>query len=90
MNRIEKMPRNVRNFLRTSPRIMKPLYTYSVNGIYINFGPWEGKNLSKLWIEDSENVERYFENIFDADEDKVPIRLLMDSIEVYKDIKNNY
>lgn len=88
MKRVKELPRNVRNFLKTSPRIMKPLYTYGVDGIYINYGALEGQNLSKLWKEDSENVETFFENIFDADE--VPIRMIMDTIEVYKDLKNNY
>lgn len=88
MKRIEELPRNVKNFLKTSPRVMKALYTYTPNGIVINYGPWEGKNLTKLWREDNENVERFFENIFDAD--NTPIRLIIDTVEVYKDLKNNY
>jgi hypothetical protein len=88
MKRIEELPRNVRNFLKTSPRVARALYHYTPNGIVINYGPWEGQDLVKLWKDDAENVERFFENIFDAD--SAPIRLIMDTVEVYEDLKRNH
>jgi hypothetical protein len=74
--------------IKTSPRVLKPLYTFSRDGIIVNYGPWQGKNLTKLYITDPENVDTFFENIYDADE--VPLRLLIDTIEVHKELKNDF
>jgi hypothetical protein len=87
MKRLEKIPKQVKNFIKTN-RVMKPLYTYRVDGIYVNFGPLEGKNISKMYIENNEIVESFIENIIYADE--APLRIVMDTFEVYKDLKNNY
>lgn len=87
MKRIKEIPRQVRNMIKSS-RVIKPLYKYRKDGIYVMFGPWEGKNISKCYIHNPEEVDRFIENILDADE--VPIRLIMDTVEVYTDLKNNY
>lgn len=87
MRIVKEVPKGVKNFLKTS-RISKPLYSYQKDGIYVMFGPLEGKNISKLYIEDSELVERFIENIFEAD--SASIKVIMDTVEVYKDLKNNY
>ena len=87
MKRVKELPRQVKNLIK-STRVNKPLYTYKKDGIYVNFGPLEGKNISKMYIKNPEIVEYFIENIFDAD--TVSIRLLMDTVEVYKDLKTNY
>jgi hypothetical protein len=87
MKRVKEMPVQVKSLIK-SRRVIKPLYTYKKDGIYVNFGPLEGKNISKMYIENPEEVEYFIENIFDAD--SASIRVIMDTVEVYKDLKNNY
>lgn len=84
---INEMPRNVRNFLRTS-KMVKPLYVYLRSGIYFNYGPFTGESLTKLYRENDEFVLQYLENILDSDE--APYKIKLDTIEVIKDLKNNY
>ena len=85
---MKKLDLRTKNVIMVSPRYSKALYTYKKDGIYVNFGPLEGKNISKMYIKNTEIVESFIENIFDAD--NAPIRVIMDTIEVYKDLKNNY
>ena len=85
---MKKLDLRTKNVIMVSPRYSKPLYSYRRDGIYINYGPLEGNNISKMYIENNEIVERFIENIFDSV--KEPIRVIMDTIEVYKDLKSNY
>jgi lantibiotic modifying enzyme len=85
---MKKLDFRTKNVIMVSPRYSKPLYSYKRDGIYINYGPLEGKNISKMYIENSEIVEKFIDNIFDSD--RAPIRVIMDTIEVYKDLKSNY
>jgi hypothetical protein len=87
MKRIKELPIQVKNLIK-SRRVSRPLYMYKKDGIYVMFGPLEGVNLSKRYIKNEEEVENFIHNILDAD--SAPIRMIMDTLEVYKDLKNNY
>ena len=87
MERVKRISKRTKSVLK-SIRDPKPLYLYKKDGIYAIWGPLEGKNLSKMYQENPEILERFFENIFDADE--VPIKMLMTSVDVYTDLKTNY
>jgi hypothetical protein len=43
----------------------KPLYVYLKDGIYINYGPIKGTNLTKSYSEEPDKVLDYLENILD-------------------------
>jgi lantibiotic modifying enzyme len=85
---MKELDLRTKNVIMSSPRYSKPLYSYKVDGIYVNYGPLQDKNISKMYIENNELVESFIEHIFGAD--SVPIRVIMDTIEVYKDLKTNY
>jgi hypothetical protein len=76
--------RNVKNFLKMS-KFYEPLYEWRKDGVYVLFGPLEGKNIEVLWKENKEGVEEFFERIFDADD--VPLKTLIHTNEVWKYLK---
>jgi hypothetical protein len=87
MNRFRDMEPNVKNFFKTTKEA-RPLYEWRKDGIYIKWGPWMGLNLTQKWIDNSEEVERFIENIMESDE--APIKLMMNTIDVYNYLKKNY
>lgn len=85
-----ELPQNIHNFLMAS-KIYNPLYVYLKDGIYLNYGPMKGLNLSKSYMEDSDKVLEYLENILDNE--NTPYKLKVDTRQVIEDLyllKNNY
>jgi hypothetical protein len=81
------LPQNIRNFMMTSKHY-KPLYLYLRDGVYVMFGPLEGINLTKSYMEEPEKVLDFLDNILDSD--NAPFKMKEDTREVMNDLlKNN-
>lgn len=59
-----KLPKQIHNLLMQSP-VYKPLYVYLKDGIYINYGPIKGTNLTKSYSEEPDKVLEYLDSILD-------------------------
>jgi hypothetical protein len=83
----ERLPQQIHNVLMAS-KVYNPLFIYLKDGIYINFGPIKGTNLTKSYSEEPDKVLDYLENILNHD--NVPYKTKINTLEVIKDLKNNY
>jgi hypothetical protein len=64
----------------------KELYYYAVDGIYFLYGPLEGKNITKLYMENPDGVEEFLEKIIESD--LSPYRMKINTKLVLEDLKN--
>lgn len=78
-----KLPQQIHNLLMQSP-VYKPLYVYLKDGIYINYGPIKGTNLTKSYSEDPDKVLEYLENILDYE--YTPYKTMVITREVINDL----
>ena len=79
----EKLPQQIHNLLMKSP-VYKPLYVYLKDGIYINYGPLKGTNLTNSYMEDSDKVLEYLQNILDYE--YTPYKTKWNTMEVISDL----
>lgn len=84
---MSKLDQRVHNMLMIS-NIGRNLYTYGKDGIYFNYGPYKGKNLSKSYMDGDDNVLEYLENIIDSE--NAPYKIRVATVEVINDLINNY
>lgn len=83
----KQINQQVHNLLMSSKGGLQ-LYIYGRDGIYFNYGPMKGLNLSKYYNENSDKVEEYLDNIIDNDNTSYKMKMV--TKEVIKDLKNNY
>lgn len=77
--------KSVHNLLMKSVQI--PLYLYLKDGIYLNYGPLQGTNLTKSYIKQPLEVLEYLDNVLEND--NTPYKLKVITREVIQDLKNN-
>lgn len=79
----KKVDERVHNLLMSS-KVEKPLYSYKKDGIYIMFGPWSGRNISNLYLDNADMVLDYLYSILDYD--NVPYKMRFITNNIIKDL----